>query len=142
MSASTSPKTGESAPNAPSCVLSRLSADQLTVLVQGLVALEGSLQALNRPLPPCLNQLKSLLRARIRGLEERDDLTMTTAEAAAYLGLTERYILTLAAQDKIAVAEFGRRGRGYTNRYYVDSIDAYRARRDDSGVNESEKDPV
>ena len=106
--------------------LAKLSTDQLAVLMQGLVVLEGSLQALESPIPPCLGGLKSLLAARIRALEERRDSTMTTAEAADYLDLSERYVLKLAKHKEITVAELGKPGRGYTNRYYADSVQEYK----------------
>jgi excisionase family DNA binding protein len=126
----------------PTNKLAKLNTDQITVLIQGLVVLEGSLRASEIPLPPCLDDLKSLLSAQRNTLEAREENTMTTSEVADYLGISERYVSKLAKKGEIDTAELGKPGRGYSHRYYADSVQAYKVKQSIEMTSDSDKDRV
>jgi len=110
-----------------SLTLETLNKEALALLINGLTSLEGSLRALEEPLPEQIDQIKGVLRQRIEKLDKPPQETMTTKEVAEQLDCTERYVLSLGKKGKIVQIRTGRRGRGSSGTYSTDSVLAYKA---------------
>lgn len=115
-----------------SLTLETLNKEALALLVNGLTSLEGSLRALEKPLPEQIDQLRGVLRQRIEKLDKPPQETMTTKEVAEQLNCTERHVLSLGKKGKIVQVRAGRRGRGSSGTYSTDSVLAHKADRQGS----------
>lgn len=107
--------------------LETLNKEALALLVSGLTSLEGSLRALEKPLPEQIDQIRGVLKQRIEKLDKPPQETMTTKEVAEHLNYTERHVLSLGKKGKIVQVKGGRRGRGSSGTYSTDSVLAYKA---------------
>lgn len=104
-----------------------LRKEDLTTLRSGLIALEGSLAALNVSPPTNIKELKSLLTQKIAILDAVEGDSMTTQEVAKLLNCTDRNILKLGKKGKIELLKKGSRKRGDSNLYSSASVRAYLA---------------
>jgi excisionase family DNA binding protein len=102
-----------------------LRKENLTTLRSGLIALEGSLAALNVPAPANIKDLKSLLTEQIAVLDATEDESMTTREVAQLLNCTNRNVLKLGKKGKIKLIKRGSRKRGDSNLYSSASVLEY-----------------
>jgi len=105
------------------------SEEQIFMLLQGLTALEGALQAISQPLPGQLHELKGKLRAELSTLERDESETLTTEQVAEILQCTGKRVHQLASSGAIKVAQVGKRGRGYSSLFYRDSVREYMTKR-------------
>lgn len=105
--------------------LKYFTADQMDLIISGLISLEGSLTALNHPVPKTLGDLKSgLTRAREKKSETQKSV-LTTKEAAEILRCSIRHVRHLAKIGRIIMLEHGNAGRGRSNLYEASSVTAY-----------------
>lgn len=109
-------------------MLSSLTPQQFDLLLDGLASLEGAIKALEEPPPESLVKLRKLLSHEAKSVKRnwnKPRNTLTTREVAALLHCSIRNVAELHRQKKIALARRGRRGRGRSSLYKMDSVLAY-----------------
>ena len=109
--------------------LNYFTTDQMDLLISGLISLEGSLTALNQPIPKTLGDLKSGLAGARQKQPDNPKNTITTKEAAELLKCSDRHVRHLATIGRINLLERGEVGRGRTNMYDAKSVSAYAVER-------------
>ena len=101
------------------------SDEQIFVLLQGLNALEGALKAIEQPLPNQLHELKGKLRAELDSFSDNESTTLTTEKVARILRISGKRVHQLASKGSLKIAQCGRKGRGYSTLYFMDSVKEY-----------------
>lgn len=108
------------------------SPHQINILIQGLHALEGALNAIEQPLPDQMLELKNILRNDLESQKALASITLTTKQAAQILHCSEKRVHQLASNNEIQIVENGKKGRSYSTQYTASSIKEYAIRKTQS----------
>lgn len=107
----------------------RFTIEQLRILFQGLVTLEGAIKAIDLPVPEQIVNLKGKLRGELQSISELNAPTVTTDQVARFLGCSGKRIHQLASEGAIKIAQIGKKGRGNTTFYFTESVKEYASKK-------------
>jgi len=113
----------------PETITDSFTPNQINLLLQGLRALEGALNAIEQPKPEQMDELKEILNNDLELTRLLENSTLSTKQVAKILHCSEKRVHQLAAKNEIQIVENGKKGRSYTTLFMAASIKNYAIRK-------------